>query len=66
MEVNLNNPTTVEVYKKQSQFKEICRRFVKSKSALIGLILFVAVTVLLLCADLIVPYDMATKQDVAL
>ncbi|MFR7990692.1 MAG: ABC transporter permease [Anaerovoracaceae bacterium] len=66
MDVSLNNPQTVEVYKKQSQFKEICRRFVKSKGALIGLILFAAVAILLLCADLIVPYDMATMQDVAL
>lgn len=66
MENNLNNPKAVETYKKQSQVKEICRRFVKSKSAVIGLILFLVVVIALLCADLIVPYETATAQDVNL
>ncbi len=66
METNLNSPKSAEIYKKQSQFKEICRRFTKSKGAMLGLILFAAVTIMLLCADLIVPYDMAITQDVSM
>lgn len=54
MDTSLNNNVT---YKKDSQFKETCRRFAKSKSAVIGMILFLIVAVLLLCADLLVPYD---------
>lgn len=60
MEASLNTPNTTEVYKKQSQFKEIVRRFSKSKSAVIGLILFGIVAALLLLADVIVPYEKAT------
>lgn len=60
MEASLNTPKTTEIYKKQSQFKEIVRRFFKSKSAVIGLILFGIVAVTLLLADVIVPYAKAT------
>jgi peptide/nickel transport system permease protein len=60
MEASLNTQKTTEVYKKQSQFKEIVRRFSKSKSAVIGLILFGIVAVVLLLADVIVPYAEAT------
>lgn len=58
--------TTNITYKKQSQTKEIWRRFRKSKGAVIGLVLLIAVVVLLLCADLIVPYEVATTQNMQL
>ena len=58
--------TTNITYKKQSQMKEIWRRFRKSKGAVIGLVLLIAVVVLLLCADLIVPYEVATTQNMQL
>ncbi len=53
----------VENYKRPSQFKEIWRRFSKSKGAVIGLAIFAFITVALLSADLIVPFEAATKQD---
>lgn len=55
--------TTVDSYKRPSQIKEIWRRFSKSKGAVIGFVLFTIIAVALLAADLIVPYEMATKQD---
>ena len=54
---------SLELYKKPSQAKEIWRRFKKSKGAVIGLVLFTIIAVALLAADLIVPYEQATKQD---
>lgn len=53
-------------YKKQSQVKEIWRRFSKSKGAVFGMILFFIVAIALLCANLIVPYEVATTQNMAL
>lgn len=53
-------------YKKQSQVKEIWRRFSKSKGAVFGMILFLIVAIALLCANLIVPYEVATTQNMAL
>jgi peptide/nickel transport system permease protein len=55
--------TTVDSYKKPGQFKEIWRRFSKSKGAVIGLVLFTFIAISLLAADLIVPFEQATKQD---
>lgn len=52
-----------EKYKRPSQYKEIFRRFRKSKGAMIGLILFTIVLVVLLSAELIVPYEQATTQN---
>jgi peptide/nickel transport system permease protein len=67
VENNLNHPsiesTTVESYKRPSQTKEIWRRFSKSKGAVIGLAIFLFITIALLAADLIVPFETATKQD---
>lgn len=53
----------VDIFKKQSQAKEIWRRFRKSKGAVIGLFMLVAILLIIIFADLIAPYDMATKQD---
>lgn len=55
--------TTVDSYKRPSQIKEIWRRFSKSKGAVIGFVLFTIIALALLAADVIVPYEMATKQD---
>lgn len=50
-------------YKRPSQYKEIFRRFRKSKGAMIGLVLFSLVLIVLLSAELIVPYELATTQN---
>jgi len=54
------------VFKKQSQAKEIWRRFKKSKGAVIGLCLFSAILLVLMLADVIAPYEMATKQHLSI
>lgn len=48
--------------KKNSQVKEIWRRFRKSKTAMLGLILLILVVLMAVCADLIVPYEEAITQ----
>ena len=53
----------IDIFKKQSQGKEIWRRFRKSKGAVIGLFMLVAILLIIIFADMIAPYDMATKQD---
>lgn len=50
------------MFKKQSQTKEIWRRFKKSKGAVIGLFMQAVIVVILISADFIAPYDLATKQ----
>lgn len=52
-------------FKKQSQIKEIWRRFKKSKGAVIGLAMLVIILMIILCADFISPYSLATKQSLA-
>jgi peptide/nickel transport system permease protein len=51
------------VYRKESQTKEIWRRFKKNKGAVIGLAMLTVMAALLIFADLIVPYEMAIKQN---
>ncbi|HWR62450.1 MAG TPA: ABC transporter permease [Clostridia bacterium] len=50
-------------FKKQSQAKEIWRRFKKSKGAVIGLVMLTIILLVLIFADFIVPYDMVSKQE---
>ncbi len=50
-------------FKKQSQAKEIWRRFKKSKGAVIGLVMLAIILLVLIFADFIVPYDMVSKQE---
>jgi len=62
---NNNTPqgsTNLE-FKRQSQLKEIFRRFRKSRGSMIGLVIFSIVLVIVLSANLIVPYERATTQD---
>lgn len=56
----------VQVFKKQSQAKEVWRRFCKSKGAVAGLVMMSIILLLLICADFIAPYAMATKQELAI
>ncbi len=51
--------------KKNSQVKEIWRRFKKSKTAMLGLVLLVFILLIAIFADLIVPYQEAITQDPA-
>ncbi len=60
---NNENGSDAILYKKENQFKEIWRRFRKSKGAVIGLILFMVIAGGLLAADLIVPYEKAVSQN---
>ena len=49
--------------KKNNQMKEIWRRFRKSKTAMLGLILLALVILIAIFADLIVPYSEAVTQS---
>ncbi len=59
--INAQQPR--DLFKRQSQAKEIWRRYKKSKGAVIGLVMLSAILIILLFADVIAPYDMATKQE---
>lgn len=50
-------------FKKQNQAKEIWRRFKKNKGAVIGLVMLFIILFVIIFADLIVPYEVATTQD---
>lgn len=52
-----------DIFKKQSQAKEIWRRFKKSKGAVIGLVMLAAILFVIIFANFITPYDMATNQQ---
>jgi len=56
----------VQVFKKQSQAKEVWRRFRKSKGAVAGLLMLSIIVLLLVFADFIAPYAQATQQDLAI
>lgn len=64
MRVN-DNKQNEEIFKKQSQAKEIWRRYKKSKGAVIGLYMLILILLVIIFADLIAPYEMATKQHLA-
>ena len=49
--------------KKHSQIKEVWRRFRKSKTAMLGLILLIFVVCIAIFADVIVPYEQAVTQS---
>lgn len=53
---------TLNTSRKNSQIKEIFRRYRKSKTAMLGLVLLILVILMAICADLIVPYEQAIKQ----
>ncbi len=57
--VTLNKP------KRNSQIKEVWRRYRKNKVAMLGLILLVLILLMAILADVIVPYDQAVLQDTA-
>lgn len=48
--------------KKNSQVKEIWRRFRKSKTAMLGLVLLILILLIAIFADVIVPYEEAVRQ----
>lgn len=62
MSITSENNEVVK-FKKQNQAKEIWRRFKKSKGSLIGLAMLTIILVMIIFADFIVPYEMATKQN---
>lgn len=54
--------TSAKKSKKNSQAKEIWRRFRKNKTAMLGLILLIIILCIAIFADLIVPYETAIIQ----
>lgn len=54
-----------QTFKRQSQVKEIWRRFRKNKGSMIGLIMLVVIALLLICAPLLVDYDDAITMNMA-
>jgi len=64
-EATLQKQTVKEKTKKNSQVKEIWRRFKKSKTAMLGLVLLILVVSIAIFADLIVPYEEAIRMDPA-
>lgn len=63
MEKNTANNAPQGVYKRPSQAKEIWRRFKKSKGAVIGLIMLVAIALVLIIGPFLIPYELATTND---
>lgn len=61
----IDNELPKVLFKKQNQTKEIWRRYKKSKGAIVGLVMLSVILLILLFADVIAPYDMATSQDLA-
>lgn len=49
--------------KKNSQLKEVWRRYKKNKSAMVGLIILLLFAIVAICADLVVPYEKAIEQN---
>lgn len=50
-------------YKKQSQWREVARRFKKNRTAMLGLVLLCIILLVAVFADLIVPYSQGTAQN---
>ena len=51
-------------YKKNSQAKEIWRRYRKSKTAMLGLVILTIIILIAIFANVIVPYSKAVTQDI--
>jgi peptide/nickel transport system permease protein len=70
-EIKMENSDTMEKapikirVKKRSQAKDIWRRFRKNKTAILGLVIFTIIMLVVIFANVIVPYDAAMKQNVA-
>ena len=60
----MNEKKVIKKSKKNSQAKEIWRRFRKSKTAMLGLVLLIFVVGIAVFADVIVPYENAIAQDI--
>ena len=56
---------TLNKSKRNSQIKEIWRRYKKSRIAMLGLVLLIFVLAIAIFADIIVPYEEAITQDPA-
>ena len=63
--VTAANPAAMErvKFKKQSQAKEIWRRFRKNRGSMVGLIMLTIIVLALVFANLITSYDAATAQN---
>ena len=52
-------------FKKQSQVKEIWRRFRKNKGSMVGLVMLCLIAAILIFVPLLIPYEQATTQNMA-
>lgn len=52
-------------FKRQSQVKEVWRRFRKNKGSMVGLILLIIIALLLICAPLLVDYEDAVTMNMS-
>lgn len=57
---------TLNKSRKNGQAKEIWRRYKKSKTAMLGLVLLVIILLMAIFADLIVPYEEAVTQNTSI
>jgi len=64
---NMSTPAVPEIaaFKKQSQIKEIWRRFKKNKGSMIGLIMLLLLAFFLIFANLFTSYDAAITQNLS-
>ncbi len=60
-----NVPQEKITFKKQSQVREIWRRFRKNKGSMIGLVMLCLIASVLLFAPFLIPYEQATTQNMA-
>jgi len=65
-EIGAATATSENIYRRPSRYKEIWRRFKKSKGAVWGLVILGIIVALVLLADVITPYRMATKQNLSI
>ena len=63
METIANPQPGFQAYRKQSQAKEVWRRYRKGKGAVAGLVLLAIIVIILALANVIVPYSKATVPD---
>ena len=63
MTTQTQTPAPQVAFKRQSQAKEIWRRFCKSKGAVIGLVILALLAAAIVLGPLVIPYEEATTQN---
>ncbi|MDR1732825.1 MAG: ABC transporter permease [Synergistaceae bacterium] len=63
--VTLSDVDLRKKLKKKGRGREIWRRFKKNKTAMAGMFIFILIVLVMLCADLIVSYNVAVTQKIS-